>query len=59
MFTNSHIQASHSFTMIGPLEQSRLKLIKDIRSKNFGSSIVTKLLPYLVLFLNAITIYKK
>ena len=37
MFTNSNIQVSHAFTIIGLIADSTLKFINDTRSKIFGN----------------------
>ena len=39
MFTNSYIQMSHTFPMIGLIAESTMKLIGDIGSKIFGDPI--------------------
>ena len=55
IFTNSNIQVSHTFTIIGLIAESTLKLIHYTRSKIFGNLILEmKVLPNLVLFLNTI-----
>ena len=39
MFTNSNIQVSHTFTIIGLIAESTLKFINDTRSKIYGNPI--------------------
>ena len=39
MFTISYMQVSHTFTIIGLIADSTLKIINDIRNKIFGNSI--------------------
>ena len=40
MFTNSNIQVSHPFTIIGLIAESTLKFINDTRRKIFGNPIL-------------------
>ena len=40
MFTNSNLQVSHTFTIIGLIVESRLKFINDTRNKIFGNPIL-------------------
>ena len=40
MLTNSNIQVSHTFTIIGLIAESTLKFISDTRSKIFGNLIL-------------------
>ena len=40
LFTNSYIQVSHTFIIIGLIEESTLKLINDTISKIFGNLIL-------------------
>ena len=42
MFTDSFIEVSNTFTMIGLIAESTLKLINDPRSKVFGNPILEK-----------------
>ena len=53
MFTDSFIEVSNTFTMIGLIAESTLKLINDPRSKVFGNPILEKNLV-LVLFFTTI-----
>ena len=40
MFTNPNIQVSHTFTIIGLIAESTLKLTHDTKSKIFGNLIL-------------------
>ena len=40
MITNSSIQVSHTFTIIGLIAESTLKFVYDTRSKIFGNPIL-------------------
>ena len=40
MITNSSIQVSHTFTIIGLIAESTLKFVCDTRSKIFGNPIL-------------------
>ena len=40
IFTNSNIQVSHTFTIIGLITESTLKFINNTRSKIFGNLIL-------------------
>ena len=42
MFTSSNIQVSHTFTIIGLIAESTLKVINDTRSKIFGNLILER-----------------
>ena len=51
-FTNSNIQVSHTFTIIGHIAESTLKFINNTRSKIFGNLILE--MKVFVLFSNTI-----
>ena len=53
MFTNSYIQVSNTFTIIGPIAESTLKLINDIRSKVFENPVFEMKVVTLSLFLTS------
>ena len=40
MFTNSNMQVSHKFTIVGLIAESTLKFINDTRTKIFGNMIL-------------------
>ena len=40
MFTNSYIQVSHTFAIIGPIAESTLKHINNTRHKTFRNEIL-------------------
>ena len=42
MLTNSFIEVSNTFSIIGLIAESTLKLINDPKSKVFGNSILEK-----------------
>ena len=53
MFTNSYIQVSNTFTIIGPIAESTLKLINDIRSKVFENPVFEMKVVTFSLFLTS------
>ena len=42
VFTNAYIQVSNTFTILGLIAESTLRLIDDARGKIFGNSIFEK-----------------
>ena len=51
MFTNSFIEVSHTFTIVGLIAESTMKLINDTRNESFGNPIF-EMKVVLVLFIN-------